>query len=332
MKKRHYSKIILVLVISGCSCVVAGEEEDKARIWEQYSIHTYSNLNTRLNGALTPIFRSLGDFRELQQYFDKDRNPEKYEAYRQFVVHAFADANQGDVVEAMFADVLLELTPAHILLRMIAPEIGQGGQLEGILRGKHSDVAKHIQRQPQQGHIGRPNFIEYVRYLKGGRGRGYTSQTNAEAIVLHMFETDPQEAFAAMLWADYGFNPHSRYPYLDCKNDMPQVRKLQIAYADISDYLYRSRYDLPKHPFPYPEGLEDKVRAHLKNLADHDRWWVRLYVAYLLKTERMLRWPDAIDKADTDQDPAIQGVMNSIKLEDPGFTRRPNKAIDSDEE
>lgn len=327
-----HNLIIMVFALAALKSSLAGEPDDRSRIWEQYAIHAYSNLNTRLNGALTPIFRSLGGFGELQQYFDKDRNPEKYEAYRQFVVHAFVDAKQGDVGEAMFAGVLLELTPAPILLRMIAPEIGHGGQLEGILGGKHSDVAKHIQRQPQQGHIGRPNFIEYVRYLKGGRDRGYTSQTNAEAIVVHMFEADPQEAFAAMLWADYGFDSHSRNPHLHCKNDMPQVRQLQTAYADISDYLYRSRYDLPKHPFPYPEGLEDKVRAHLKNLADHNRWWVRLYVAHLLRTERMLRWPDVIDKVDTDQDPAIQGVMNSIKQEDPSFTRRPNKAIDSDEE
>jgi hypothetical protein len=225
MRHTNYSLIVLILTISVMSSGFAGEPEDRSRIWEQYAVHAYSNLNARMNGELTPIFQSLGDVGQLQQYFDQDRSPKKYEAYRQFLVQALADAKQGDVGEAMFADVLLELTPAPVLLRMIAPEIGQEGRLGGILHGEHSDVAKHIQRQPQRGHIGRPNFIEYVRYLKGGRDRGYTSQTNAEAIVLHMFEADPQEAFAAMLWADYGFNPYSRYPYLFCKNDMPQVVK-----------------------------------------------------------------------------------------------------------
>ena len=250
--------VVLILFVTTCSSILAGEREDRSRIWELYATHTYSNLNAHVDGELTPVFRSLGGFGELQQYFDKDRNPEKYEAYHQFLVQVFANSRQGDVGEAIFASVLLEITPPNVLLEMIAPEIGPRGKLYGVLDGKHSDVAKHIQRQPQQGHIGSANLIQYVRYLRGGKSMVFTNQANHAVIVEHMLRTDPQNAFIAMLWVDYNFRPYSTTPYGGPKKQIPDVQSLQLAYADISDYLYRTRYDMPKYPFPIPDGLEDR--------------------------------------------------------------------------
>jgi hypothetical protein len=325
MKRTRHITTTLILLASLSIHSLADEARDESRIWEKYAIHTYSNLNTRLNGDLAPIFRSLGDCGELHKCFDRDRNPEKYEAYRQFLIQVFADAKRGDVGEAMFANVLLELTPTHVLLPLIAPEIGPEGRLQGILDGKYSDVAKKIERRSQVIYQGNVNFDHYVSFLKGRKDRGYTSQTNATIIVEHMFQTQPQRAFVSMLWADYGFLPYSTTPYVHCKKDIHEVRQLQMSYADISDYLYRSHYHMPKYPFPLPSGLEERVRSHLYALAEHNRRWVRLYVAYLLKSERMLRWTDILEKVAKDPDPSIQRVIASINGEDPGFTRRPNK-------
>ena len=86
MKNKHHSETVLLLVFAAFSSVVAGEPEDKGRNRENFAIHAYSNLNAAVNGELTPVFRSLGNFGELQQYFDKDRNPKKHEAYHQFIV------------------------------------------------------------------------------------------------------------------------------------------------------------------------------------------------------------------------------------------------------
>ncbi len=327
MKKTCHLKTSFVLLALLSFQSIADEPEDRSSIWEHYAIHAYSNLNSRLNGDLTPVFRTLGDFGELQQYFEKDQNPEKYEAYRQLLVQVLGDAMRGDVGEAMFANALIEITPPNILLDMIASEIGPGGNLEGVLEGKYNDVAKHIQRQPQQGHMGSANFIQYVRYLRGGKSMEFTHQVNREVIIDHMLRTDPQNAFIAMLWVDYNFRPYSTTPYGGPKQQIPEVQSLQMAYADISDYLYRTRYDMPKYPFLIPDGLEDRVRSHLLRLSQHDHSWVRLYVAQLLKSERMLRWTDVLEAVSQNPDPSIQEVMASIKEENPGFTRRPNKGI-----
>ncbi len=315
MKKRHYTIIILALVVSGCRCVVAGESEDKARIWEKYATHAYSNLNASLNGELTPVFRFLGDFGELHKYFDQDRNPKKYAAYRQFLVQVLSDAMRGDVDEAMFANVLLELTPTHMLLPIIASEIGPQGRLHGILDGKGSDVAKKIERRSHVIYEGNVNFDHYVSYLKGRIHQGYSSQTNAEIIVEHMFRTEPQKAFISMLWADYGFLPYARGNcYLYCKKESQEVRKLQQMQADIRDYLFRSQYS-----FPVDEGTEDKVKAHLKALGQHEKPWVRLYLVCLMEKDRNLRFSGIIDPLADDPDERVRSAVTRIKKENPPY-------------
>lgn len=80
MKNEHHSAIVLFFVVAVSISVLAREPEDKARIWETFAVHAYSNLNAAVNGELTPVFRALGDVGELQPYFDQDRNPKKYEA------------------------------------------------------------------------------------------------------------------------------------------------------------------------------------------------------------------------------------------------------------
>ncbi len=313
MKHISHPAAVIVLVAFLPLHGIAGEPkpEDKARIWEKYANHAYSSLNARLNGSLTPVFRALGNFGDLHEYFDKNSNPEKYEAYCQFLVQAFADAKDGDVGEAMFANVLLASTPPKVVLAAVAPHIGKGGRLEGILEGKHSDVAKHIQRQPQQGHIGPPSFIEYVRYLKGGKDRDFTKNVNAAVIVDHMLRTDPQEAFISMLWADYGFNPYKRGNcYLFCRNDTRAVRDLQLAYSDIADYLSRIRYS-----FPVRERQTADVATHLRRLTDHKKWWVRLYVACLITTEPQLREPELIRKLSNDHNEHVRAAIEYLAEE-----------------
>jgi hypothetical protein len=315
MKNKHHKATVLFLILAAFNSVVAGEPEDKGRIWKNFAVHAYSNLNSAVNGELTPVFRSLGDFGELHPYFDQDRNPKKYEAYRQFIVQVFADAMRGDVGEAMFANVVLEMTPTHILLPMIAPEIGPQGRLHGILDGKSSDVAKKIERRSQVIYEGNVNFDDYVSYLKGGKDRGYTTRTNAEVIVEHMFRTEPQKAFISMLWADYGFLPYARGNcYLFLGKDSDEVRKLQQMQADIKDYLFRSQYS-----FPVEKGQESRVKDHLHALSQNGKAWVRLYLVCLMENDRNLRFRGIIDPLADDQDERVRDAVGRINKEYPPF-------------
>jgi hypothetical protein len=315
MKDKHHSATVLALVVAAYSSVLAGQADDKTRIWEKYAVNAYSNLNAGMNGELTPVFQAIGGFGDLCEYFDQERNPKKYEAYRQFIIQVFADAKRGDVGEAMFAEVLLEMTPTHVLLPMIAPEIGPQGKLCGILDGRGGKFAKKIERRSQVIYEGNVNFDDYVSYLKGGKDRGYTTRTNAEVIVEHMFRTEPQKAFISMLWADYGFLPYARGNcYLFCGDDSQEVRKLQQIQADIKDYLLRSQYC-----FPVTKEQEAKVREHLQALRQHQKAWVRLYLVCLMENDRNLRFRGIIDPLGRDQDERVRAAVSRINKEDPPF-------------
>lgn len=307
------------LTLLVASCLVLGpnlaaqgyddpEAADESRIWEYQARRVYGELNAQLNGELTPVFSAMGDVGAVHECFDRRRNPQKYDAYQRFLVQVLADALHGDVGEAMLAGALIELTPPRVMLAMIAPEIGPQDKLAGILDTDRSDVAKHVQRQPQRGDRGPPNFREYVYYLKGGKHQGFTSQPGAEVIVEHMFRADPQVAFTAMLSADYGFNPHARSDaYLFCRNDAPAVRDLQLAQMAVDEYLARLRYS-----FPVRENQAAEVAAVLLGLADHERWWVRLYVACLITDEPRLRNQDLLDKLQTDRDEHVQAAVRRL--------------------
>jgi hypothetical protein len=287
---------------------------DKSRLWEKYATYRYSKLNDRLDGILTPVFRALGDSSNLNRYFEKDRKSKKFQAYREFILAAFTDRGRGsgDVGQAMFLCAVIGITPPDVLLAIIAPEIGPKGKFPGLLNGKDNGISKHIQRQANQGHSGPPNFTEYVLYLKGGKDRGLAGRPNTAIIINHMFISDPHEAFASMLQADYGLNPHiKKHNYLHCKKeDVKEIRRLQQETADIKDHAFRKRYS-----FMVREDLSDAVATHLKRLAGHEKWWVRLYVAGVITNHRKLRTAELMKVLKKDANEHVRAAMARLAKE-----------------
>lgn len=297
----------MLLLTPAISATAEESSAEYQTVWGKYAFQKYSKLNKESGGKLTSVFRALDSMAHVRQTFMGDyKHPKEYEWFKKFLVQAFSDEMHGDVGEAMFANVLLEFTPPSIVLEAIAPHIGEGGKLEGILEGKHSDIAKYIQRQIQQGYIiGPPNFIEYIRFLQNNKRR-----KNYDVIVDHMFRTDPQRAFVAMLWADYGFNPYARRnPYLRCKKEeAANVRNLQYVQHRISDYLYRKRYS-----FPVSDEETKQFNKNLEELSRHSKWWVRLYVVCLIEEERFIQNEDVLKKLSKDKNLYVSDTVNRIR-------------------
>lgn len=320
------TSVTIYAIIASTALSAGGEDtrerDDRARVWQTYAVEKYSNMNARLNGALSPVFTALGDVGALYQYFDDERQSDKFRAYSEFLVQALGDAMHGDVGEAMFAEVLIETMPPDVLLRMIVPEIGPHGRLEGILDGEHSRVAKRIERRGQVAYAGNVNFDGYVSYLKGRKDRGFHSQTNADVIVEHMFRTEPQRAFTSMLWADFGFLPYARGNcYLYCGKETEEVRRLQQTAADISAFQFRYQYS-----FPIADDEEDKVEKLVGQLGRHERAWVRLFVVCLAEKERNLRFSAVIDPLADDPDERVRNAVARIKKEYPPWQEKTKKA------
>ena len=309
MKMNSIQKSLILSVLLLTPTISLRAEESSAEyqtLWGKYTFEKYGKLNEEARGKLTSVFRALDTMSHVRQTFMGDyKHPEEYEWFKKFLVQAFSDAMHGDVVEGIFENVLLEFTPPRIVLEAVAPHIGEGGKLEGILEGKHSDIAKHIQRQPQQGHIGPPNFIEYVRFLQNNKRR-----KNHDVIVDHMFRMDPQPAFVAMLWADYGFNPYvRRNPYLHSKKEeKANVRNLQFIQHRISDYLYRKG-----HSFAVSAEESKQFNNNLEELSHHSKWWVRLYIGCLMERNSFIKRDDILKELSKDENPYISASVERIR-------------------
>lgn len=314
----RYFVLFSVVIFALCMSVplsIAGTRaespEEQARIWEKYATNTYGNLNTKMNGALSPIFKALGDLCSMYQYFDQENYPDKYVAYRELFVQALADSINGDVGKASFSIFLLEATPSDVVLRIIAPEIGPQGRLQGILDSNNDHVAKRIE---QRSHFetapgGNINFYMYVHYLMGKRMYGIADAPNTDVIIAHMFRVAPQNAFTAMLEADYGFKGLSG-GYAKFGKEGEEVRRLQQIQEDISHALFYIHYS-----FLTREENIAVVKKSLCLLSEHDKWWIRLFVVCLMEKEQSLRLSDVIEKLSKDDNKHVRDAIDRVKKE-----------------
>jgi len=281
----------------------------------------FARLSQQYGPDFDRLMRDLTAAASLDCFFQTDDHPRESRLYREFVVQSLDNSLRGDVGESMFAALVLSVSPPRVVLEAIAPELGADGCLHRLLEQPSHDVFRHIQKETSQGDGGRPSFDQYVVYLRDGSRRGIAEQPNAELLVAHMFKTDVQEAFLAMLRIEYGLQPESNYVYVNvARQARKEVRDLQLMRHEVGDYLFHRRYS-----FPTPPSLKDRVETHLGAASRDTRWWVRLYVAQIMRQHAELRQPDIVARLVDDDHPLVREALQ--------FAREPrNKPAKAAEE
>ena len=280
------------------------EEPDAAVMWTEYALEKYKVLNENADFRLTRLFQAIKQMvaARLVYMIKDDKYPAESKWFEVFLVEALANARRGDVGEAMFQGAVLEFTPPRVVLEAVVPELGHDGKLPGLLDGKPSDVAEHIQRQPTQGWTGAPNFIEYVRFLKSN-----DHAPNRDMLINHMMRLDPQRAMLAMLWVEYGFNPYTRGNCYERRELVPEARSLQLIRHEMADYLYRLTY-----AFPVTHDATETFNRHLNTVASHPRWWVRLYAACLMEQTPSIKSAQIITRLRDDPSPCVVAAAQRL--------------------
>jgi len=309
-----YIRLLLITAIALIGSALIAEQEapsepiDKSRMYEYMAIHKYSDLNEELGNKLTQAFEHLGDTGSFRStYFDKHRHPETHAAHLDFLVQVFDDQMNGvDVVEAMFAEYILEITPPHVVFEALIPYIGKRQKLENILGTKHlrsSSIACFLQRQSDYS-ARTPDFRIYANYIDAGC-RGIGSSKNNDALASHMLWVDPQEAFKNLLQLPMGTG-------YKVELDTAKRRALQIMQLDIIDYLSRRRYSSP-----IADGALEKVTNHLQLLAEHETWWLRQYAALVLTQKFGVPNKSIIGSLRDDPNPYVREVIEIYDTTDP---------------
>jgi hypothetical protein len=284
-------------------------ERDELTAFINASRVKFAPLSQKDAAEFDHMMRGLSGAATLTACFETDDHPNKARFYREFVVQTVDNSLRGDVGDAMFASLVLSVTPPRVILEAIAPELGPKGRLHALLDRPSPDTFESIQGQRIEGcNAGGADFDTYVRYLRDGPGGGLAPRPNAEVLVGHMFKTDVQEAFAAMLRIEYGFEPHSPHPYPPNGQRVGELRRFQVVWLDVGDYMGRMEYS-----FPIREGKRQQVELHLKALVQNPRWWVRLYVAEILRQRPELREPHLVAALLDDENPLVRKAMQSAR-------------------
>ncbi len=107
-------------------------------------------------------------------------------------------------------------------------------------------------------------------------------------LVRYMYESDPGEALLAMMRANQLRKPE-------------EIRPILWAEHVVSDVLWKQRFG-----FLAPDAVEPAAIDELSRLSDHQAWWVRLYVAEILRQHPAFRTPQMIARLSGDPDPFVR--------------------------
>jgi hypothetical protein len=67
-----------------------------------------------------------------------------------------------------------------------------------------------------------------------------------------------------------------------------------------------------RYSFPLRESQTAEAANHLRRLAEHEEWWVRLYVACIMTNESRLRDGELIMKLHNDDNEHVQAAMQHL--------------------
>jgi len=275
--------------------------------WDEYIRASFRALEEYGPRELDLLAELVNGAARLDAFVHADDESPRLRLYREFVVKAIEDAWTGDVLQAMFMNLVIHVTPPAMLVEIVVPELGQEGRLKKLLEQPCHDVFRRIQEQGSQGYSGRASFEHYVRYFRDNVREGFARCPNAQLVVGHMVATDVQEAFLAMLEIDYGFDPDGSMYREVAPQQRQEVRRLQLAHHTIGDSLFRRRYG-----FPEPEGLNATVASLLRDLSGHEKWWVRLYVAEVLRLQAPVREAAVVESLSADPHPLVRQAIATI--------------------
>ncbi len=169
-----------------------------------------------------------------------------------------------------------------------------------------------------------PDFSCYSNVLR----------TNMEAppaaLVRYMFKRDPPQALRQFTIV---------YASPPARQDMTLSRELQWADHMVNDAI-RKRGFLQAFTRT-PEGPRDSVvtleklsreeaDVQLEKLSKSDQWWVRLYVAEILRQHREFRTPQMVDRLKRDKHPLVRDAI--LGHQKPKPARAPSAKVPGDHE
>jgi hypothetical protein len=135
---------------------------------------------------------------------------------------------------------------------------------------------------------GRPT-IDFNRIFSMMRAKGGAIP---DGLVAYMYDRSPGEAMLGYM----------RYYNIERSN--PERQNLLLAEREVGNTLWKHQFLLLEH-----HKVEPSAMVESEKLSRHKEWWVRLYVAEIMRQHKGFRQPETIERLKKDKHPLVRETI-----------------------
>lgn len=138
---------------------------------------------------------------------------------------------------------------------------------------------------------GRRLDFSVYREILADRLRG--GEPLPDGLVRYLYDSDPGEALLTLMRAHQLRQPE-------------ELKAILWAEHVVSDVLWKQQYGFLK-----PDQVEPAAIGELAKLSGHREWWVRLYVAEIVRQHPAFRQPELMDRLKHDEHALVRDVISA---------------------
>jgi hypothetical protein len=287
--------ILVVLLAAPC---VAQELQTEPPIQARIE-KVVAALSTR-----DPLHLNVAAIQELKAL--NDAVSDKHEIVKQIAVFSMGPS-EGHPLAALAVLDMLELPP-KVVIRVLAPHLdSENVKLRSFVRDWFQGHDKGGPDDPLKP----VNFQDYVDYVRG--------QEPPDAFKEYIFQRSPSRALLVYYEADYrtraAANIRAAAAVIRAEGEEEIEAAKREAAVDLAglpatpkDVLLAEEvisHAVRMNKLGSEEAMPEAKRR-LAELADHKEWWVRLYVAEMMRRHRMLRQDEVVAKLAKDENALVK--------------------------
>jgi len=207
--------------------------------------------------------------------------------------------------EVLLVRILLDQlnAPPQAVVDALAPYVGhQNPNLNSFVSDwlqSHDRAGMNAEDRALSG----ANFLAYRDFITT---RLVKDEDLPEGFVKYIFQRDPGRALLAV---SYGYAAAAKQ-----SNQVPDpLTAQQRGKVTLAENTVRQAVWAKENGFTdYLKEIEPEAINSLVELSEHGTWWVRLYVANIMKTNQNLRQPQVINKLKDDENDLVSKTITSI--------------------
>jgi hypothetical protein len=276
-------------------------------------------VNVLLGRPLTP--ERITDWkavRELQKL--KELTDEEERIVEQLAIYAVTERREEDqqVLEALAVLHYLDLKPS-LVIRVLAPYLDSENDnlrsFAGYWFTGHDNADAAPPRSPQLQPV---NYDDYMKYVSRKLAHG---EEVPAGFVTYIYERSPGRALLVFTYASgspdaaaefqamrdvlearkEGIEPEPRPELSREFKERRQARLRLKREMRLAEHIVSNAIWLKENEFAERfQAALPEAKEELANLAKHEEWWARLYVAYVMRQHPELRQPEIIRQLSQD--------------------------------